>query len=838
MTSGAVSRDSRSSPFPSRPPRSSEPSACWRSRAAAVLEKPTTRKPMKKQLALCLAAALPLQASIVSWNYDRNGTVTGTNVAGVSPVANWNNSWPSNPVTDLIDKDGIPTTLDLAYTSFNNWNIQASHPGVDGDGKYNKELLNGYLNAGPAPWNPAITSSSVALSQIPYPKYNVIIYFSSDAADREGTVTDGTTIYHFKSLGVASITGSNAILTQATDTTTTGYTVGANYAIFSGLTGVTKTFTVQMRDNDEWGGIAGFQVVADLGSVPEFALQPENQAAAVNSSATFTASAAADPAPTYQWQYSTNGTTGWAPLAGEASASLMLAGVTHTEEGYYRVVATNTNGSVPSNSAFLDVFYGQPRIEEQPQDAYVPQGSTVTLSVLAVGYDTLSYQWYKGAGALSGKTSETLVLTNVSNTDAGDYHVEITDSIEPGLKRNSDTASVFVFPAWNGLVSHDAFSVASGYTEGELPLQSPTVAGYQGAWTDVDFGDAETAILAGSLTYPDPLYAGSSGDKVGKAADAAGIATANSGRVYRKLAPALVAAATTTGTRYVSWLYRNGNENTVAQPHVHSVLSLYQDTGGANPAGDAARRVFQAGISDADFATTNYAFRFNDLQTGDLGVPVDANVHLFVAKFQFSPETGGDSITVWLNPALGSGEPAGGVTLTGLDVTYDSIAFSDYASNSVAWDELRWGSTFDSVTLGQSSGTGFNAWIAGYPTVGAKNGFTDDADNDGIPNGVENLFGSNPALSNAGITQVAKSGSTVTFQHPRNATPASDVTASYLWSTDLATFHASGAAAGGTTVTIAAQPDVPSAGISTVTATVTGTQPPRLFLRMRAVKVP
>lgn len=793
---------------------------------------------MKKQIALCLAAAFPLQASIVSWNYDRNSTVTGSAVAGVSPAANWNNSWPANPTTDLIDKNGEPTTLDLAYTSFNNWNIQGTHPGLDGDGASNKELLNGYLNAGPAAWNPAITSSSVTLSQIPYPKYDVIVYFSSDAADREGTVSDGTTTYHFKTLGPASIAGSNAILAGATDTTTAGYTVGANYAIFSGLTGVTKTLTVQMRDNDEWGGIAGFQVVANLGSVPEFGLQPEAGSAAVNSNATFTASAAADPAPTYQWEFSVNGTSGWTAIGGETAASLNLSNVTFSEEGYYRVIASNINGSVPSSSAFLDVFYGQPHIEDQPQGAYVAVGATVNLSVFAVGYDTLSYQWFKDGVLLTGKTSENLVLTDVVSGDSGSYQVEISDSVEPGLKRLSDATKVFVFPPWNGLVSHDSFGTGAGYVVGELPLQAPVVAGYEDAWTDVDFGDAEPGVIAGSLSYADPLYAGSSGDKVGKAADSEGIVAANSGRVYRKLAPALVAADSTTGTRYLSWLYQNGNENAAAQPHVHSVLSLYKNTGGAAPAGDAASRVFEAGISDADFATTNYAFRLNDLDTGDLGVPADSGVHLFVVKFQFSAVPGNDSVTVWLNPALGGGEPSGGVTFSNLEISYDSIAFSDYASNSVAWDEVRWGSTYDSVTLGQSSGTGFAAWIVGYPAVGVRNGFTDDADGDGIPNGLENLFGSNPAVSNTGITQVAKSGGTVTFQHPRSATPASDVTAGYRWSSDLVTFHASGASAGGTTVTIAAQPDLPSVGISTVTATVTGTQPQRLFVRMQAAKVP
>lgn len=214
-------------------------------------------------LALAITAS-SASAAVVSWNFDNNGTVTGTAVAGVVPVANWNNTWPSNPTVNLIDDSGASTTIDISYSSFNNYRIQGSHPGVDGDGSYNKELLNGYLNAGNAAWNPAITSSSVAISQISYASYNIIVYFSADVAGREGQVTVGAANYYFSTLGAASIAGSNATLTQTTSTSNANY-AAANYAVFSGLSGASQTITVQMRDNDEWGGIAGFQVV----QVPE-----------------------------------------------------------------------------------------------------------------------------------------------------------------------------------------------------------------------------------------------------------------------------------------------------------------------------------------------------------------------------------------------------------------------------------------------------------------------------------------------------------------------------------------------------------------------------------------
>lgn len=212
-------------------------------------------------LALLGASAGIAPASVVSWNYDRNGTVSGANVAGVVPAANWNNSWPSNPTTDLIDASGAATTIDLAYTSFNDWNIVASHPGADLDGTYNKELLNGYLNSGPAGWNPPITYSQVVLSGISYGFYDLVVYFSADVAGREGSVSNGTTTYFFNTVGAASVSGASALLASTSDTAGT-YATTANYAVFRGLSGAGQTITVQMRDNDEWGGIAAFQVVA------------------------------------------------------------------------------------------------------------------------------------------------------------------------------------------------------------------------------------------------------------------------------------------------------------------------------------------------------------------------------------------------------------------------------------------------------------------------------------------------------------------------------------------------------------------------------------------------
>jgi len=214
--------------------------------------------------ALFAALATSAGAQVISWNLDDWSTVSGAgSYAGVVPANNWNNSWPSNPTSNLMDNSGTSTTLNLAYGSFNTWHIQASHPGQDANGSYNRELLNGYLNAGPAAWGPSVTNSHITLSQIPYAQYDVYVYFSSDVAGRNGSVTDGTTTYFFSTIGPGSISGANALLTQTTDIS--ALFPQADYARFSGTASSLTLTCDALSGNDQWLGIAAFQVVA----VPE-----------------------------------------------------------------------------------------------------------------------------------------------------------------------------------------------------------------------------------------------------------------------------------------------------------------------------------------------------------------------------------------------------------------------------------------------------------------------------------------------------------------------------------------------------------------------------------------
>lgn len=139
-------------------------------------------------------------------------------------------------------------------------------------------------------------------------------------------------------------------------------------------------------------------------------------------------------------------------------------------------------------------------------------------------------------------------------------------------------------------------------------------------------------------------------------------------------------------------------------------------------------------------------------------------------------------------------------------------------------------SDHDPVVVGISLG-GFNHWIAGFPQVGGLTGLRDDFDHDGIPNALENFFGTHPGVANVGITPVSAEPGHFTFRHPRASSVATDLSGFYEWSSNLTDWHSSGESAGGVTVAIGTTPVSPDT--LEVEADVTSGTASNLFLRVK-----
>jgi len=168
-------------------------------------------------------------------------------------------------------------------------------------------------------------------------------------------------------------------------------------------------------------------------SFPALSKQPVSVTVEEGHSASFEANASGFPAPTVQWELSTNAGGSWSPVAGATTDVLTIASVSTSEDGdEYRAVFENAAGKATSEAAKLTV-HNPPKITEQPQGATVQPGQNATFEVAASGYPTPTVQWELSANAgstwstVAGATSDQLTISGVSASENGDeYRAEFT----------------------------------------------------------------------------------------------------------------------------------------------------------------------------------------------------------------------------------------------------------------------------------------------------------------------------------------------------------------------------------------------------------------------------
>ena len=240
--------------------------------------------------------------------------------------------------------------------------------------------------------------------------------------------------------------------------------------------------------------IWGSKVAID--TTPAFVTQPA-AATTLNAGDTLslTALASGDPAPTYQWRK--DGTA----IDGATGSSLTIAKATAADAGAYTVVATNSAGSATSASATVTIHV-PPSITAHPASITQAAGSAATLSVTATGTGTLGFQWYKDGAAIAGAVDSSLAFTSLSNVDAADYTVTVTDSVATTTSR---LARIVVATPSPGRISN--VSIRSVASRGGNPLILGFVVSGEGKDVLIRAAGPELIRFQVSGTMPDPALA-------------------------------------------------------------------------------------------------------------------------------------------------------------------------------------------------------------------------------------------------------------------------------------------------------------------------------------------
>ncbi len=165
-----------------------------------------------------------------------------------------------------------------------------------------------------------------------------------------------------------------------------------------------------------------------------FLAQPASSTPAVGSTLRLSVSATGTNAISYQWRKQGTNLVNGGSISGATTATLVITGVAAGDAGSYDVVISNGAGSQTSAAVSLTPMSG-PVVVIPPASKNVITTSTLSLSVIAVGNGTLTYQWRKdgtplvNGGTTNGATTSSLSITNAQTANSGAYEVVITDSV-------------------------------------------------------------------------------------------------------------------------------------------------------------------------------------------------------------------------------------------------------------------------------------------------------------------------------------------------------------------------------------------------------------------------
>jgi len=153
---------------------------------------------------------------------------------------------------------------------------------------------------------------------------------------------------------------------------------------------------------------------------PTITLQPTNTTLFAGSDLSLYAAANGSTPLSYQWYW--NATNA---IPGQTSPALIIPNIQMSQGGNYHVVVANSLGAATSRVVVVSVV-AAPVILSQPSDQIVGIGGIADFEVVATG-NSLTYQWYYNTNTLLPGSGTELLLFNVQPSQAGTYHVQVSN---------------------------------------------------------------------------------------------------------------------------------------------------------------------------------------------------------------------------------------------------------------------------------------------------------------------------------------------------------------------------------------------------------------------------
>jgi sugar lactone lactonase YvrE len=171
----------------------------------------------------------------------------------------------------------------------------------------------------------------------------------------------------------------------------------------------------------ESSGSVTSSVVTLTVNVPAYiSAQPQSHSVSVGSNATFGVTAGGTLPLNYQWAF------GGLPLSGAVNSNYTFNVSSTNLAGNYSVIVSNNYGMATSSLAALTVLVIPPGIATQPASLTAPNGSNVTIGVVASGSPPFIYQWFFDGALMDGQTNFSLSLLSVATNQVGPYSVVVS----------------------------------------------------------------------------------------------------------------------------------------------------------------------------------------------------------------------------------------------------------------------------------------------------------------------------------------------------------------------------------------------------------------------------